>query len=154
VAAAKRLIVARPDAAEESASQPDAWDPERVVRHLERAVAHGYQLVQRARWLCLLHDCAVVFQEPPSERPRLLLVCDGRVQESRDLLPDQAVPGDFCYRPLRQRQAAFDRNRYDHLRTLTSELKRVLRDRGTAAVRFGRGRWLRGSTLDALLRWV
>jgi DNA polymerase-3 subunit epsilon len=136
------------------AVEPAAWNPERVVRHLERAVAHAYQLLQRARWLCLLRDSDVVFQEPPSERPRLLLVRGGRVVEARDLLPDEPVRDPVAHPPLRERQAAFDRSHYDRLRTLTTELKRVLRDNGTAAIRVGRDRWLRGSALNAILLWV
>ena len=134
--------------------EPPLWDPDRVVRHLERAVAHAYQLLQRARWLCLLYDSAVVYQEPPSERPRLLILRDGRLVEARDLMPDEPVPSAASYRPLRERQASIDRSQYDRLRTLTTELKRVLRDNGTAAVRVGGRRWLRGSRLDALLLWV
>lgn len=136
------------------ANELRSWDRERVVRHLERGVMHGYQLLQRARWLCLLYDSAVVFREPSGERARLLLVRGGQLVEARDLVPDEAVPSMAASRPLRERQATFDRHQYDRLRTLTSELKRVLRDGGTAAVRVGRTRWLRGSRLDALLLWV
>jgi DNA polymerase III epsilon subunit-like protein/predicted GIY-YIG superfamily endonuclease len=129
------------------------WDPARVVRHLERGVRHGYQLLQRSRWLCLLYDSAVVFREPSGERPRLLLVRGGKLVEACDIL-DEPVPRIAATRPLRERQGTFDRNQYDRLRTLTSELKRVLRDGGTVAVRVGESRWLRGSKLDALLLWV
>jgi DNA polymerase-3 subunit epsilon len=130
------------------------WDPERVVRHLERGVTHGYQLLQRARWLCLLYDSAVTFREPSGERTRLLLIREGRLIESRDIEPGEPVPRAADPKPLCQRQATFDRHQYDRLRIVTSELKRVLRDGGTAAVRVGRERWLRGSKLDALLLWV
>jgi DNA polymerase III subunit epsilon len=160
VVAAKTLILAskvdiasKEEEMTSDAVEPGIWDPDRVVRHLERGVAHGYQLLQRARWLCLLYDSDVVYQEPPSERPRLLMLRDGHVALARDLVHDESVPEPGAYRPLRERQASIDRSHYDRLRTLTTELKRVLRDNGTAAVRV-RGRWLRESTLDALLRWV
>jgi hypothetical protein len=55
---------------------------------------------------------------------------------------------------MSERRASIDRHDYDRLRTLTSELKRVLRDKGTAEVRVGRRRWIRGPRLDALLLWV
>jgi hypothetical protein len=157
VAAARNLLIAAKDADEAGEeSAPRTWDTARVVRHLERGVAHGYQLLQRARWLCLLYDSAVVFSEPSIEAgaSRLLLVRGGRLVESRDLSVGEQVPGDGSTRPMAERQAAFDRHPYDRLRTLTTELKRVLRDGGSAAVRVGRGRWLRGGRLDALLRWV
>jgi DNA polymerase III subunit epsilon len=130
------------------------WDRERVVRHLERGVMHGYQLLQRARWLCLLYESAVVFREPMSEKARLLLIQAGKIVEAHDLIADETVPIMRATRRLCERQGTFDRNQYDRLRTLTSELKRVLRDGGTAAVRVGRARWLRGTTLDALMLWV
>ena len=130
------------------------WDAERVVRHLERGVALGYQLLQRARWLCLLYDSAVVFQEPPSEHPRLLLLQGGTIVEARDLLPNERSP-------LLSRRVlcANDSPPSTGPSTIVSEhadhraQARVAR-RGTAEVRVGRRRWLRGSTLEALLLWV
>jgi DNA polymerase-3 subunit epsilon len=164
-AARKLILAAKTDASKidselddddvnAGASELGTWDPDRIVRHLERAITHAYQLLQRARWLCLLYDSAIIFREPPSERSRLLLVQDGRLVASRDLLPDEPIDVTDRYRPLSGRKEAFDRSHYDRLRTLTTELKRVRRDGGTAAVRVGRGRWLRGSKLDALLLWV
>jgi hypothetical protein len=160
VAAARNLLVAAKDAETPDESAPSTWDTARVVRHLERAVAHGYQLLQRARWLCLLCDSAVVFREPepPGKKEaglaRLLVVRGARLVEARDLLAGEPVPDPGAPSPMAERQAGFDRHHYDRLRTLTTELKRVLRDQGSAAVRVGRGRWLRGAALDGLLRWV
>jgi predicted GIY-YIG superfamily endonuclease len=137
-----------------STGEVHLWDPERVVRHLERGVMHGYRLLQRARWLCLVYDSAVVFREPSDEWSRLLLMSGGQLVEARDVMPDEPIPSMAATRPLRERQATFDRNQYDRLRIVTSELKRIMRDGGTVAVRVGRGRWLRDATLDALLLGV
>jgi hypothetical protein len=142
------------DDTDDGAADLRLWDPDRVVRHLERGVLHGYQLLQRARWLCLLYDSAVVFREPSGEEERLLLVRGGQIIEARDLPSGDSIPRVAPAKPLCDRQGTFDRNQYDRLRTLTSELKRVTRDGGTASVRVGRGRWVRGSELDALLLWV
>jgi hypothetical protein len=156
VAAARTLLASKLDADEApSEESPSTWDPARVVRHLERAVAHGYQLLQRARWLCLLYDSAVVFREPVGGAgPRLLVLREGRLVEARDWSPGEPIPRAGTESPMRDRQAAFDRHHYDRLRTLTTELKRVLRDQGSVEVRVGSGRWLREQRLDALLRWV
>lgn len=178
LAIARQLLAAAPDASaasdgaasdgaasrpslEEEASpasgRPGSWDAERVVRHLERGLAHGHQLLQRARWLCLLHDSTIVFREAKSERSRQLSIRGGRLVDARDAVAGagaatltEALP----YRPLSERQASFDRGRYDRLRTLTSELKRVLRDGGSARVRIGRSRWLEAAALRAGLRWI
>ncbi|MET0413919.1 MAG: GIY-YIG nuclease family protein, partial [Polyangiaceae bacterium] len=61
-------------AAEQESAPPGVWDAERVVRHLERSLAHGYQLLQRARWLCLLHDSLVCFREPGAAPQRVLRI--------------------------------------------------------------------------------
>jgi DNA polymerase III subunit epsilon len=143
-----------PLAEEEAPASLDGWDDERVRRHLERAVAHGHQLLQRARWLCLLTDSVVIFREPGSERERRLLLRQGQVVEASDLAERPELPGPLEARPLRERQAAFDRSLYDRLRTLTTELKRIQRDGGTAAVRVGRDRWLCDAALRRALRWV
>jgi predicted GIY-YIG superfamily endonuclease len=130
------------------------WDRDRVVRHLERGVLHGYRLLQRARWLRLLYDSVVVFREPGSDRSRLIWVRSGQLAEARDVLAGEPAARLVPTMPLGRRKGTFDRSQYDRLRTLTSELKRVLRDGGTAAVSVGPSRWLTGQQLDRLLLWV
>jgi hypothetical protein len=169
VATARKLILAtRADALRQSGEPENGdieegasdtgelrrWDRDRVVRHLERGVLHGYQLLQRARWLCLLYDSIVVFREPTSERSRLLWVRGGQLAEARDAVAGEPMARLVSTKPLTQRKGTFDRSQYDRLRTLTSELKRVLRDGGTVAIGVGPARWLTGQKLDALLLWV
>src|SRR5262249_49934291 len=102
---------------------------------------------------CLLHDSSIVFQEAASQRSRLLAIRAGRLVDAQDA-PGAALLEPLPYRPLAERQAAFDRGRYDRLRTLTSELKRVLRDGGSARIHVGRTRWLDGPALRAGLQWT
>lgn len=136
---------------DEPAPSVDSWDPERVLRHLERAVAHGHQLLARGRWLCLLCDSVVVFREPASERTRQLVIDRGQLLEARDRAPDEAPAPRQPLRPLLERRAGFDRSQYDRLRTLTTELKRIQRDGGTVCVQVARRRWLSGAGLARLL---
>ena len=138
--------------AEGPGSAPGLWDPERVLRHLERAVGHAHQVLARARWLCLLCDSVVEFREPGAATARRLVLGGGRLLSASDAA--EPAPGPTATRPLGQRQASFDRSQYDRLRTLTTELKRIQRDGGTVAVRVGRSRWLRGPALESILRWV
>jgi DNA polymerase III subunit epsilon len=149
---------ARGEEAENDAGEPSpslgSWDPERVLRHLERAIAHGHQLLERARWLCLLCDSVVIFREPGSELSRQLTLRGGHVLEASDVASGGPEPGPLEPRSLLERQASLDRTHYDRLRTLTTELKRVQRDGGTVAVRVGRARWLRGGALARILRGV
>jgi DNA polymerase III subunit epsilon len=141
-------------APEAEGAPPEAWDVERVLRHLERAVAHGQQLLERARWLCLLCESLVEFREPGSDRTRRLGVRLGHPFEVADVGPGEPEPAPGRLPPLGVRQAAFDRAHYDRLRTLTTELKRIQRDGGSVAVRLAGRRWFRGETLERILRWV
>jgi hypothetical protein len=83
-----------------------------------------------------------------------LSVRNGSVVEARDLAAGESVVDGSPVAAGRERRSPYDRSRYDRLRTLTTELKRVLKDGGSAEVRVGRSRWLRGTQLHALLRWV
>lgn len=133
---------------------PRSWDRERVLRHLERGLSHGHQLLQRARWLCLLFNCDIELHEPARE-PRLLVVRAGRVVQACALASAPALPAIQRREPLRDRLLAFvDRKQYDRSRTLTSELKRVLRDGGSVRIGLGPKRWLSEPALRAGLRWI
>jgi DNA polymerase III subunit epsilon len=158
--AARALLVAagssERDAVEASPDDVgrDTWDVDRVCRHLERAVLSGHRLLARARWLCLLGDSGVVFREPGSGRARALTLRAAELVENRDHDSREPPLPPASLAPLRERQARFDRKRYDRLRTLTTELDRILRDGGEVEVRAVRGRVWSGPALRQLLLWV
>jgi hypothetical protein len=132
----------------ELADKPEGWDPPRVARHVERAVAQAYQVYRRARFLWLLHDCDIVYREPASAQARWLRVRDGALNEATDVTPDW-LPSERSRPPPSLPRASFDRTKYDRLRVLTTELKRIVRDGGQVAVHFGPlasvpPRWLSG----------
>jgi DNA polymerase-3 subunit epsilon len=140
-----------------AAAEPSApvWDPERVARHLERALVQAYQLLRRSRWLCLLYESAVVFREPGARTARLLIVHRGELVDAIDTVDAADVTvTPRPHVPLAERRRAFDRARYDRLRLLTTELKRILRDGGDVTVQFSATRRLSGSALASVLRWV
>lgn len=150
---ARFLLLSEPNKAAEEpelADKPEGWDPPRVARHVERAVAQAYQVYRRARFLELLHDCDVVYREPGSVQPRLLRIRDGALREALDVTLDW-LPSERSRPPAAQRASAtFDRPKYDRLRVLTTELKRIVRDGGQVAVHFGpwlslSPRWLSGA---------
>jgi DNA polymerase III epsilon subunit-like protein len=115
---------------------PHGWTPERVLRHIERAAAQAYQAYRRARWLLLLHDRDILFREPTSSQTRYLRLRNGELAEAGD------VSAELLRAPQHARnarspcwQAHFDRTKYDRLRVLTTELKRVYRAGGSVSVR-------------------
>src|SRR5690606_35578409 len=104
-------------------------------------------------FLALLHDCDAVYREPGATRARLVEVRGGAVVAIRDValnyVPERRV------RPLPGgTRAPFDRAKYDRLRVLTTELKRILRDGGSVRLHFGPRRklperWLAGALFAA-----
>jgi DNA polymerase-3 subunit epsilon len=162
---AKELLLARvlskageeqPAEGEEKSSD---WDPERVARHLERAAAQAYQVYRRASWLRLLHDSDVVYREPESERTRLLRVRNGELHDARDFASSDFASSETPLdEPLRIRRApqmiAFDRVKYDRLRILATELKRIQRDGGHVAIYLGRRRPIPAALCSAIQRIV
>lgn len=131
-----------------------SWDPDRVARHLLRVTLYGGQLLRRSRWLVLLHDASVAWREDTSsdERRRLLIVADGEVVERGHLGPGAALPKPAS-RERSQILQSFDIARYDRLRVLSTELKRVMHQSGAAAVRLPRGT-LFGPALAGVLEVV
>ena len=104
------------------------WDVPRVVRHLEREVLSGGALLARARWLTVLSESTVLYEE--NDRARVLLVRAGEIVAT----DGTSVEAPTNRESFQQRQAHFDGATYDRLRVLTTELRRVLSEGGTARV--------------------
>jgi len=126
------------------------WDPERVARHLERAAAQAYQIYRRARWLALIHDSDIRYAEPGSARTRLLSVRDGVIVDASDSGP----PGPASARVQRTRAPHFDRAKYDRLRILSTELKRIAQDGGQVVVHWSAARGISQRLLNGVLRLI
>jgi len=152
-----RLLQQAPEEAEESEEAaedaPKVWDPARVCRHLERAIRQSYQVLRRAAWLCLLANSTVAYREPGSANVRILILRGAELVDAVDATVETPLPTPN--RPDRvTTQRAFDAARYDSLRILSTELKRILRDGGDAQVRLSRTRLLSGAQLARVLRVV
>lgn len=110
---------------------PTEWDRATIRRYLERTLVGEATLVRRARLLALLSHAEVTFREAKDERARVLHIVDGT-------FVDDIHPWSGLYPSLRARLASFDAGRYDRLRVLATELRRVLKEGGRAEIRVGR----------------
>lgn len=153
---ARDLLLAAPSKAAdepESSDNPEGWDPERVARHVERALAHSFQVYRRARFLRLLETCDIVYREPGGKHARLLRLRAGALSEAADVAADW-VPSERARHRVYGGVALFDRAKYDRLRVLTTELKRIVRDGGSVVVHFGPSTRIAPRYLPGLLRLV
>jgi DNA polymerase III epsilon subunit-like protein len=140
---ARNLLLSAPSKEDSEAEKPEGWDAERVARHIERAAARAYQSYRRARWLKLLHDCDISYREPEAATAYELKIRGGLLL---------SAPG--CITPHSGTAAQLDRAKYDWLRVLTSELKRIARDGGEVSVRLVGGRRIPERLLRGVLRLV
>src|SRR5262249_41535751 len=115
---------------EETSDEDDGWTVERVRRHLVRTLAGEALLVRRARLLCLLVDARVTFVENGT---------------CRRLGEEHTMP-----RSRHERQLGFDAKKYDRLRVLATELRRVHLEGGFVAIEVGAHRLPIASLFSAL----
>ena len=154
---ARRLLALsseEPETPDEDAEDaPKIWDGPRVCRHLERAIEQAHRVLRRAAWLCRLANSSVAYREPGAATARYLLVTGAALADSGEL-----QLGTTLTAPESQTKAAtqraFDAARYDSLRILTTELKRILRDGGEVKIRLSRQHVFEGERLARLLRLV
>jgi hypothetical protein len=150
---ARRLLELTPEESETTDDAPKLWDGPRVCRHVERAVSQAFRLLRRASWLCLLASSCVAYREPNSATIRCLRIAFAEIAEVSELESWSSLPAPE--RASRQElQQSFDAARYDSLRILTTELKRILKSGGDVEVRLSRSRRLAGERLSAILRLV
>jgi DNA polymerase-3 subunit epsilon len=135
--AARRLALEGVADGEDSPPEGEAWDLDRVRRHLDRGLLRGGHLVRRARWLVLLSEASLAFRERDGAQFRLLVLERGQIVEQRDLVDPLALPTRGAPPPWRVRQAAIDAAGYDRLRVLATELARVRAEGGSVVVRIG-----------------
>ena len=116
---------------EETADDDDlGWTCERVRRYLMRTLAGESLLVRRARLLCLLADARVTFRENGRERR----------------LGEAGVKA----RTRHERQLGFDARKYDRVRVLATELRRVHLEGGFVEIEIGSHRLPVASLFSAL----
>jgi len=129
---------AEPDASPEDAP-PDHWDLPRVRRRLERNLVQSGLLLRRARFLCLLADAELSFQERRMKTARALVSASTRIVEHREVESVSAIAGFPPRRPAPKlaRQRAFDAAAYDRLRVVLTELCRIRDEGGQLAFRVG-----------------
>jgi len=143
------------DGAIEPGSRAAAWTPEQVQAALEWLALGAAVARRRARWLTRLTDAAVVWSESGVEGARLIVIENGEITSHASVECGVAPPLPPGHRrPVAARHEAFTLLRFDRLRVLTTELKRLVSEGAPVAVRFGVAPALTGPRLAAALSGV
>ena len=131
------------------------WTPEIVQRSLEWLALRGALARRRAIWLTRLLDASVQWTEPGLTGARLIVIEMGEVVVNADCDGGATAPIPPGYaRPVAARREAFTLARFDRLRVLTTELKRLAATGAPAAVRSGVPPPLANTRLASVLWWV
>jgi DNA polymerase-3 subunit epsilon len=140
---------------EDESSAIETWTPELVQRSLEWLALRAALARRRAIWLTRLVDVSVVWTEPGSSVTRLLIVENGEVVLRGDIEPGALPPVPPGHaRSVAERREGFTLDRFDRLRVLSTELRRLVTARAAVAVRLGAGPPLAGDRLADVLSWV
>jgi len=132
-----------------------AWTPEQVQAALERLALRASLARRRAKWLTRLMDVAVVWSEPGSTDARLLVIECGDVTSCTPVGEGVSVPvPPGWHRPTAARRRGITVARFDRLRVLTTELKRLVSAGAPVALRFGAAPPLTQARLARVLSWV
>jgi DNA polymerase III subunit epsilon len=129
--------------------------PEDIQSDLERVALRAALARRRAKWVTRLVDAAIVWQEPGLDRARLLVIEHGEIITRAWVDPDTPPPIPPGHTRRRDaRHEGFTVARYDRLRVLMTELKRLLAEGAPVALRLGERPALTGARLAAALSWV
>jgi DNA polymerase-3 subunit epsilon len=145
----------RENAGEEEFRLGDDVMPEDIQSDLERVALRAALARRRAKWVTRLVDAAIVWQEPGADRTRLIVIEHGEIITRAWVDADTAPPVPPGHARRRDaRHEGFTVARFDRLRVLVTELKRLLAEGAPVALRLGERPALTGARLAAALSWV
>ena len=145
----------RESANEEEFRLGDDDTPEDIQSDLERVALRAALARRRAKWVTRLVDAAIVWQEPGADRARLIVIEHGEIITRTWVDADTTPPVPPGHSRRRDaRHEGFSVARFDRLRVLITELKRLLAEGAPVALRVGDRPPLTGARLAAALSWV
>ena len=131
------------------------WTPELVQLSLEWLALRGALARRRAIWLTRLVDASVLWTEPGAVGARLIVIENGEVVVKADVDTNATVPIPPCHaRSVAARRVAFTLERFDRLRVLSTELKRLVAAGAPVALRVGVIPPIDHARLASVLQWV
>jgi hypothetical protein len=131
------------------------WTPELVQLSLEWLALRGALARRRAIWLTRLFDASVTWTEPGTAGARLIVIENGEVVVNADIDADTTAPIPPGHaRPSAARREAFTLERFDRLRVLNTELKRLAAAGAPVALRLGVAPPLADTRLASVLQWL
>jgi DNA polymerase III subunit epsilon len=141
--------------ADEESRRITTWTPELVQLSLEWLALRGALARRRANWLTRMVDATVRWTEPGAAGARLIVIENGEVVVKADVEADPIPPIPPGHaRSVVARRETFTVERFDRLRVMTTELKRLVAAGAPVALRFGVAPPIADARLASVLWWV
>jgi len=116
------------------------WTADLVQRSLEELLVRVTRARRRARWLSRMLDVTVTWREPGAELARVLRIGSGDIVHAGDAKTSPGeVSGVAETSPGEVFGGTFTVERFDRLRVLTTELKRLVADGAEVSLQFAGG---------------
>jgi DNA polymerase-3 subunit epsilon len=132
-----------------------AWTPAEVATEIEGLALRCAHAIRRARWLTALVESTVTFCEPPADGARLLVIQGGEIVRRERAALEATPPAPDGFRRSRaERHESFSIARFDRLRVLTTELKRLVAKGHPVCVRLAPRAALSSERLARVLAWL
>ncbi len=147
------------DDAMDEDKEPEKWEwtPERVARRLKGVIRQGVHMIRRTEWFRRLSESSLLWdkKEAGNSTKNLLILKKACIESCLDL-PEGALmpipPGHKTSPGMRWKH--FNIADYDRLRILTTEVKRLLKEKRNPVLCFGPNQMLEGGRLNDELIWV
>ena len=133
------------------------WTPEAVARCLEAVCRRCGFMLRRARWLAMLSESTVVWQDRATgtERRRVIQLQGGNVIHRCYIDGSEFIPlPPNCGATIAYRQERLNIETYDRLRVLTTEVRRLLSENRFECIRLSENAYLQAKQMRRLLEWI
>lgn len=145
----------REEEEEDDAEPTREWTPALVTSGLEWLSVRAALARRRARWLTRLTEASLVFADDGVDGARLLVIEDGALVREASVAAGTAPPVPTHHaRTHARRHVGFTVARFDRLRVLTTELKRLVSAGHDVSVCLGPRACFGGARLARVLEWL
>jgi hypothetical protein len=138
--------------------KPDfEWNPQAVVSSLEAICRRCGFLLRRARWFGILSESTIAWRagSAPQENLNIIVMHNGDLQHHCRTKNGSAIPVPPGSRGGHaKRRSQIDLMRYDRLRVLTTELRRLIAEERLICIRLGKEAYLYPTQLGKLFCWI
>jgi DNA polymerase-3 subunit epsilon len=132
------------------------WTPESICHLIESNVARGIYEMRRARWLVLLSESALAWEEPAGQGSyKFLLVFEkGQVLFRRRIKTYNIPVPPGHGRSFEERQRSFDLMTLDRMRVVTTEMRKIVASQRWIRLRLSPDSMMDSEALLKVFKWV